>query len=79
MASHKDEMRYETQKNQREARGKSVHPRSLARSVAKFINRHESHRENDMSLFKEVVAKLPKTGKSRIYPKVAYKCHKNVT
>lgn len=73
MASHAK--RNETRRNQREARGRSVHPRELARSVAKFINRSANQEENNIKMFREMTMKLPKEGKKRIYPKVAQKCH----
>lgn len=54
----------ETKANQRESTH-VIHPRSLARSVAKGINRKFERRENDMTNWKNVVAKLPRTGSKR--------------
>ena len=53
--------RLETQKQQREARGKGLHPRGLARSVGKAMGAGKDWRE--------AVAALPKTGRKRIHPK----------
>ena len=59
--------RIETQRQQREARGKGLHPRSLARSVAKAMGAGKEWREK--------VAELPRTGRSRIHPKEERKCN----
>ena len=59
--------RKETQRQQREAHPK-LHPRGLARSVAKFINRYNHQTENEIDLWRENVVKLPKKGKARIHP-----------
>jgi len=75
MATHRDSMRYETQRNQRAARGTSVHPRSLARSVARFINTTQGRTPSLLKQFREMTMALPKKGRARIKP-VARKCHK---
>ena len=66
MANRKDR-RKETQRQQAEARksGLQLHPRGLARSVAK----HYGHGTIDED-WEVRVARLPRTGRSRIYPKV---------
>ena len=65
--------RLETQKQQREARGKGLHPRGLARSVAKGMNRAHGQTESEIGSWRETVAKLPRTGRKRIHPKGGYK------
>ena len=61
--------RRQTKIDQREARGKSVHLRGLARSVDKFINRSAHQKESNIKAFREMTMGLPKEGKARIYPK----------
>lgn len=52
----------ETRKQQAAAAGKGLHPRGLARSVAKAMGAGKGD-------WRERVAALPKTGRSRIHPK----------
>lgn len=61
----KDKRRYETQKAQREARKVgTVHPRSLARSVAKYYCRSKSIPESECGeYFRELIKKMPKHGR----------------
>jgi hypothetical protein len=61
--------RLETQKQQREAMGKGLHPRGLARSVAKGLNVMHGQKESEIGRWRETVAKMPRTGRKRIYPK----------
>lgn len=65
----KDRRRYETQKAQREARKEgTVHPRSLARSVAKYYCRSKSIPESECGLyFRELIKKMPKHGRKYLY------------
>ena len=67
--SLKDRRRYETQKNQREALKEGVvHPRSLARSVAKYYCRTKSMPESECGTYFRVLAKkLPKRGRKYLY------------
>lgn len=51
--------RLQTQKQQREAQVK-LHPRGLARSIAKALG--------DMKGWREEVAKLPRTGRKYLHP-----------
>ena len=62
--------RRQTKINQRNARGSSVHPRELARSVAKGINRSMNQKASIIKKFREMTMALPKTGKSRIHRKL---------
>ena len=55
--------RMETRKQQREARGQALHPRGLARSVAKAMGAGKDWRK--------AVAQLPKEGRKRIRPKTS--------
>lgn len=55
----------ETRRNQAAAVGKSVHPRRLARQVAKYLNRRDGQKENEITDFRDMVSRLPKTGKRR--------------
>lgn len=68
--------RRQTRIDQRNARGSSVHPRELARSVAKAMNRSTHQKENNIKLFREMTMKLPKQGKARIHPKMTRVCRK---
>ena len=52
--------RRKTQYEQREAIGKRLHPRGLARSVAKFINRSTDQKESELWNWRNDVMKLPK-------------------
>ena len=70
------EKRRETRRRQRETAWHSAHPRSLARSVAKFINSQSGSEINSILDFREKTAGLPKHGRDRIHPKVTRKCRK---
>ena len=63
--SLRDRRRYETQKAQREALKKGVvHPRSLARSMAKYYCRSRSIKESHCGMYFRLLAKgLPKRGR----------------
>ena len=64
----RDGLRLETQKNQRLTRNHRIHPRGLARSVAKGLNRMNSQTENEISSWREDVAALPKRGQRYLHP-----------
>ena len=68
---NRGKMKKETQRNQKNAEGRSVHPRTLARSVAKAMNRRTGQKENEIRGFREMIAKLPKTGKRTLRRKSA--------
>ena len=55
----------ETQFNQREAaKAGTVHPRGLARSVAKAYNRANGHKESEIDkIWRGLAAKLPRKGR----------------
>lgn len=65
----KDRRRYETQKAQRDARKEGVvHPRSLARSVAKAYCRSKSIPESECgTYFRELARRMPKRGRKYLY------------
>ena len=65
----KDKRRYDTQKNQREARTVgTVHPRSLARSVTKSHCRANGIPENECGkYFRKLFDVLPKNGRKNLY------------
>ena len=67
--SLRDRRRYETQKNQREARKVgTVHPRGLARSMAKYYCRAKHIPEHHCGEYFRVLAqKLPKRGRKYLY------------
>ena len=56
----KEGRRLRTQKQQREAAGKGLHPRRLARSIAKDMGAGKKWRE--------AVMKLPRTGQKYLHP-----------
>ena len=70
--SLRDRRRYETQKNQREARKVgTVHPRGLARSMAKYYCRAKHIPEHHCGEYFRVLAqKLPKRGRKYLYSEV---------
>ena len=65
MASARDTRRYATQKAQREAaKAGVVHPRSLARSIAKHDCRKKGIPESHCGeYFRTLIAQMPKTGR----------------
>lgn len=65
MASAADNRRYETQRNQRKAaKAGTVHPRSLARSIAKAANRASGQKESRIrDSWRKIAAKLPRYGR----------------
>lgn len=65
MASAADNRKYETQKNQRKAaKAGTVHPRSLARSIAKAANRASGQKESRIrDSWRKIAAKLPRYGR----------------
>lgn len=65
MASAADNRRYETQRNQRKAaKAGTVHPRSLARSIAKATNRASGQKESRIrDSWRKIAAKLPRYGR----------------
>ena len=67
--SLRDRRRYETQKNQREARKEGVvHPRSLARSMAKAYCRANCDPESACGdYFRELAKRMPKHGRKYLY------------
>ena len=67
--SLRNRRRYETQKNQREARKEgTVHPRGLARSMAKAYCRSKNISEHHCGdYFRELAKKLPKHGRKYLY------------
>ena len=65
MANAADTRRYVTQKHQREAKkAGTVHPRGLARSVAKAYNRAHGHKESEIgNIWRVLAGKLPRKGR----------------
>lgn len=65
MASAADNRRYETQRNQRKAaEAGTVHPRSLARSIAKAANRAAGQKESRISgSWRKIAGNLPRYGR----------------
>lgn len=65
MASAADNRRYETQRNQRKAaKAGTVHPRSLARSIAKAANRASGQKESRIrDSWRKIAAKIPRYGR----------------
>lgn len=65
MASAADNRRYETQRNKRKAaKAGTVHPRSLARSIAKAANRASGQKESRIrDSWRKIAAKLPRYGR----------------
>lgn len=70
MASAADNRRYETQRNQRKAMEAGMaHPRSLARSIAKAVNRASGQKESSISKsWRKVAANLPRYGRKHLHP-----------
>ena len=54
--------RQQDTKNDQRIATKKFHPRGLARAVAKGLNKQSGKTTNDMSTWKEDVAKVPRTG-----------------
>lgn len=70
MASAADNRRYETQRNQRKAMEAGMaHPRSLARSIAKAVNRASGQKESSISKsWRKFAANLPRYGRKYLHP-----------